>query len=478
MIGGGNNLNTNATCATSTTADPMIGPLANNGGPTLTHALLPGSPAIGTANDAVATAPPVNAVDQRGVTRPQGLGSDIGAYEVGALSTSTSVATSGTPSVFGNPVTFTATVTSSGATGSVSFYDGATLLGSAPLSGTTATFTTSALSVGAHSITAVYTGAANYAPSTSAAITQTVNQAPTATSVATSGTPSVYGTAVTFTATVTPGATGTVTFYDGATSLGTGILSGNTATLTTSALTAGSHSITAVYEGDTNYISSTSPAITQTVDPASGGVTLSSSLNPSTYGDAVTFTATVATDATGSITFMDGATTLGSGTIVSGSATFTTSSLGGGSHPITAVYAGDTNHSAATSPSLTQVVNRATTTTTLTTSGGPYAAGEPVTFTATVPAGATGTVTFRDGATVLGTATVVDGTATFTTSALGEGPHSITASYSGDANFAPSESAADAIVIAAGPAVPTLSTWMLMALASLLVAAAAMKVGR
>jgi hypothetical protein len=658
---GSSNLDSDATCAGSTTvADPMIGPLANNGGPTLTHALLFGSPAINIANDAIATAFPVSAVDQRGVTRPQGASSDIGAFEVGAIATTTSVATSGTPSAFGGSVTFTATVTSSGASGSVSFYDGATLLGSGPVSGTTATFTTSALSVGGHSITAVYDADANYAPSTSAAITQTVNplptttsvatsgtpstygtsvtftatvttgatgsigfydgatllgagaiagttatfttstlsvgghsitavyagdgnyigstsapitqtvdqvttttsvatsgspstygtsvtftatvtsgatgnvtfkdgaltlgisalsgttaafttsalnigghsitavyggetnysgstspaitqtvnQGPTTTSVATSGTPSVYGTAVTLTATVTSGATGTVTFYDGVTSLGTGTLSGNTATLTTSALTAGGHSITAVYEGDTNYLSSTSPVLTQTVNPASGGVTLGSSLNPSTYGNAVTFTASVAIDATGSITFMDGATTLGSGTIVTGSATFTTSSLGGGSHNITAVYAGDANHSPATSPILTQVVNRALTTTTFTSSAGPYFASLAVTFTATVTAGATGTVTFNDGATVLGTAALVNGTATFTTSALNAGPHSITASYSSDANFAPSVSAAAAILVGPASNIPTLSILMLMTLALLIVATGAMKVGR
>jgi len=479
MTGGGNNLDSDATCPTSATvADPMIGPLANNGGPTLTHALLPGSPAIGTANDAVATAFPVSSVDQRGVTRPQGAGSDIGAFELVAAATTTSVATSGTPSALGGSVTFTATVGGGGATGSVSFYDGATLLGSSPLSGTTATFTTSALGVGGHSITAVYGGDANYATSTSAAITQTVAPAPTTTSVATSGTPSVYGTPVTFTATVTPGATGTVTFYDGPTPLGTRTLSGTTATLTTSALTAGGHSITAVYQGDTNYLSSTSPAINQTVDVASGGVALGSSLNPSSYGDPVTLTATVASDASGSITFMDGAATLGSGTIVTGAATFTTASLAVGSHDITAMYAGDANHSAGTSPVVTQVVNRAATTTTLASSAGPYLLGHPVTFTATLPAGATGTVTFSDGATVLGTGALFNNTATFTTSSLGVGLHSITAAYSGDANFAPSVSAAAAIDIGPGPNLPTLSSWMLMALAMLLVAAAAMKLGR
>jgi predicted outer membrane repeat protein len=570
MIGGGNNLDSDATCPSSTTvADPMIGSLANNGGPTLTHALLLGSPAIGTANNAIATAFPVSSVDQRGVPRPQGASSDIGAFEFLPLATTTSVATSGTPSALGGSVTFNATVTSGGATGSVSFYDGATPLGSAPLSGTTATFTTSALGVGGHSITAVYGGDANYATSASApitqtvnplptttsvatsgtpstfgtsvtftatvtsgatgnvtfkdgastlgisalsgttaafttsalsigghsitavyggetnysgstspAITQTVNQAPTTTSVATSGTPSVYGTAVTFTATVTSGATGTVTFYDGVTPLGTGTLSVNTATLTTSALTAGPHTITAVYVGDTNYVSSTSPAITQTVSLASGGVAVGSSLNPSTYGDTVTFTASAATDATGSITFMDGVAALGNGTIVTGSATFATSSLGGGSHNITAVYAGDANHSAGTSPILTQVVNRAPTTTTFTSSAGPYFASLAVTFTATVSAGATGTVTFGDGATVLGTGTLVNGAATFTTAALNAGPHSITASYNGDPNFAPSVSGAAAILVSPAANIPTLSILMLMALAMLIVAVGAMRVGR
>src|SRR6202789_3411179 len=82
--------------------------------------------------------------------------------------------------------------------------------------------------------------------------------------------------------------TGTVTFLDGAASLGSGSVgAGGVATLMTSALTAGSHSITAQYGGDTNFAASTSPALTQVVNGAGKASTttaVASSLNPSTTG--------------------------------------------------------------------------------------------------------------------------------------------------------------------------------------------------
>ncbi len=80
------------------------------------------------------------------------------------------------PSLIGQSVTFTATVTGSGATGTVAFMEGATTLGTSPLSSGTAVFATSALSVGAHTITAVYSGDATFAGGTSPPLTQTVNQ--------------------------------------------------------------------------------------------------------------------------------------------------------------------------------------------------------------------------------------------------------------------------------------------------------------
>ena len=78
------NLSSDASCTSFTqphdmqNVNPLIGPLANNGGPTQTHALLPGSPAVDRIPAVGANCP---AIDQRGIARPQGLACDIGAYE-------------------------------------------------------------------------------------------------------------------------------------------------------------------------------------------------------------------------------------------------------------------------------------------------------------------------------------------------------------------------------------------------------------
>ena len=153
----------------------------------------------------------------------------------------------------------------SGATGTVTFKDGSTTIGTGTISGTTATYSTSSLTGGTHSITAVYGGDTNYATSTSSVLTQVVTTASSTTSLGSSANPSTFGSSVTFTATVTSGATGTVTFKDGSTTLGTGTISGTTATYSTSSLTGGTHSITAVYGGDSNYAGSTSSAVSQVV---------------------------------------------------------------------------------------------------------------------------------------------------------------------------------------------------------------------
>jgi hypothetical protein len=158
--------------------------------------------------------------------------------------TSTAVASSLNPSTVGQAVIFTAQIGSptGTATGTVTFQDGAAVLGTAALSGSTASLSTSAMGGGVHSITAIYNGDANFLPSTSPALSQVVNPAPTATAVASSRNPSTFGQSVTFTSKVTSGAgtpTGMVTFADGASQLGTVALSGGTATLTISALAAG-----------------------------------------------------------------------------------------------------------------------------------------------------------------------------------------------------------------------------------------------
>ncbi len=186
-------------------------------------------------------------------------------------------------------------------------------------------------------------------------------------------------------------------------SLGTGTIGFGVATLATSSLAGGTHSITAQYGGDSNYNAAVSTPVSQVVNLASSTVTLASSPNPSTFGASVTLTATVTPGATGTVTFHDGTTSLGTGTISSGVATLTTSSLAVGTHSITAQYGGDTNYNGAVSTAVSQVVNKASSTVTLASSPNPSTFGASVTLTATVTSGATGTVTFDDGATSLGT---------------------------------------------------------------------------
>jgi hypothetical protein len=179
----------------------------------------------------------------------------------------------------------------------------------------------------------------------------------------------VFGQSVTFTAKVTsatPGTiTGTVTFKSGGTQIGSPqALSGGKVTFSTSALTVGAHSITATYNGSTNYNTNVSPALTQTVNKAATSTTLTSSQNSSMLGMPVAFTVTVATLApgsgtpTGSITLKDGSTSLQTMSLSSsGKATFVTSFVAPGSHPMTAVYLGSANNLGSTSAVLTQAVH-------------------------------------------------------------------------------------------------------------------------
>ena len=93
LIDGGGNLSYPDTSCPGINADPLLGPLQNNGGPTDTMALSPGSAAIDAAIDAICAAVPVNNLDQRGYARPQGPHCDIGAYEIGLDPTATPTAT-------------------------------------------------------------------------------------------------------------------------------------------------------------------------------------------------------------------------------------------------------------------------------------------------------------------------------------------------------------------------------------------------
>ncbi|MDB5352689.1 MAG: hypothetical protein JWN86_3936 [Planctomycetota bacterium] len=406
--------------------------------------------------------------------------------EVDQGETSTALSSSPDPSVFGQSVTFTATVSASSPstgtpTGLVLFFDdGTTLIGEGMLDGSgTATFSTSSLPPGSHSITAVYEGDSNYLTSTSSGTSQAVAHASTSTALLTSNDTGVFGQSMTFTATVSasaPGsglASGTVTFMDGSTVLGSAMLDGSgIATYTMSSLSTSSHSITAVYNGDANFDASTSSATSVEVDQANTTATLTSSDDPSVFGQSVTFTATISAVApgagipSGTVTFMDGSTSLGTGTLdEDGVASLVSSSLVSASHTITAIYSGDTNFAGSASSGMPQDVCQVDTVTTVFSSANPSVFGQSVTFTAFVsplsPGSGmpTGTVTFMDGSAVLGSGTLDgSGTATFSIGSLTTATHSITAVYAGDSNDNASTSEATSQVINPSGTVTTFSS--------------------
>ncbi|MBI3409508.1 MAG: Ig-like domain repeat protein [Planctomycetes bacterium] len=389
--------------------------------------------------------------------------------KVHANATTNVLTSSANPGTFGQNVTFTATVTSvpPGAgtpSGMVTFLDGTQVIGQRALNGSgVATFTISALGVGNHAITAVYYSDIQFAASTSNLLTELIQDG-TTTSVTSTPNPSSFGQLVTFTATVSSVdvsagmPSGTVTFTEGAITLAANVAVDATghASFSTSALTGGSHTITATFTPNTGWVASSgndsgNPQIVQDGTTT----TINSTPNPSTFNQAVTFTATVsAVDAgagvpAGTVTFTEGAVTLASNVAVdaTGHASFTISTLGVGSHIVTATFTGNngwgnSNGNDSANPQLVQDG----TSTTVSSTPNPSAFNQTVTFTATVTAadvGAgvpTGTVTFKEGAVTLASNVAVDGTghATFTISTLSVGNHTITATFTGTTGWSSS----------------------------------------
>ena len=265
--------------------------------------------------------------------------------------------------------------------GAISFYDGATAICTIPV---TATVTCPASAgagfiTGQHILTAVYSGDTTHAGSTSTPVTVTVQPDATTATLATSLNPAPTGQTLTLTATLTGSfatPTGPIAFLDNGALIGTATLnsSGN-AILSTSALTAGTHLINAVYAATPNFNAATTAVLTQLITPASNAAAtatmVSSSANPSVAGQSVTLTANVVpvtsskVAPTGTVTFTDstgssGNVVLGTATLSSaGLATFTSSTLALGNHYITATYSGDATSAPSISPTFTQLINSA-----------------------------------------------------------------------------------------------------------------------
>jgi pro-kumamolisin-like protein/Big-like domain-containing protein len=352
---------------------------------------------------------------------------------------------------------------------------------------------------GSHSLTASYSGDSSFNPNTAGPFNFTVNPLSVTPTLASGATQITAGSAVQLTASFasslsaggnsvnnrTPGLsgpTGTVTFTDTTTSavLGTAPVVSTatftaTAVLSTTAITTtGANSITASYSGDSNYAATTSTAVSVTVGTATATSTaVTSSGNPTTLGGRPTFTATISggstTPTSGTVTFYDGTTVLGTGTVGSAhTATLKVASspaFVGGAHNITAAFGGvATTAAASTSPVFVENVTLGTTTTQLTnlTAAG---AGKTVTFSAVVTPSSTSAtyapsagVQFFDGATAIGSPVPLyfissnnDGyalyEAQYSTSSLSQGTHSITAQYAGDVNYSASTSNAQTLNI-------------------------------
>jgi hypothetical protein len=340
----------------------------------------------------------------------------------------------------------------------VTFLDSGAPIGTGALAGGVATFSTAALTPGSHTITVSYAGDPNFGGAVGAlGAAQVVNQGGVQVIVAANPSPGVAGQPVTLTATITASGgavgtpTGSITFTDGATTLGAVALSGGVATLVVPSFAAGAHTITAAFPGDANFVAATG-SIVETVAKAGSSVALVVN-GSATFGQAVTIRANVTpASATGTVAFFDNGAPIGSSAVSSGAASVTAAALAVGVHSITATYSGDANNTTATAPAATVTIGKASPAIALATSSATPLFGTAVTLTATVSGGQspTGSIVFKDGAIVLGTAALAGGAARISTSSLSVGAHSIVAVYGGDGNNA-SVSASTTVSVNARP---------------------------
>ncbi|WP_285523966.1 Ig-like domain-containing protein, partial [Streptomyces lavendulae] len=388
----------------------------------------------------------------------------------------TTVTSAPDPSVFGQAVTFTATVQPEFAggptlTGSVEFVVDGVSVTTVPLDTSgQAQYTTSDLEVGLHGVEADYSGDEEYAPSTGAD-TQEVALANTTTTLSFDPEPSVCGETVTFTAQVTPippGAgtpTGLVSFIvsDDGPVLSAPVDVNGQAQVSISNLDVGFHQAAAFYTGDADFDGSNSPLTLHVVNQAPVSVDVSVDPNPSVCGETVTLCVTVAPvssgvgNPSGSVTFtgpggLNATVSLDAG----GTACVTTTVLETGT--VTVSYGGDECYASATG-TFEVTVNQAASTTTVSVDPNPSVCGQTVTVCATVTAVApgtgtpTGTITFT-GPGGLNETVPLDtgGTACITTNTLETG--TVTVTYGGDTCFTGSTGTFDVTV---NPAASTVS---------------------
>jgi flagellar hook assembly protein FlgD len=376
------------------------------------------------------------------------------------------------PVTFGDPPFAVAATATSGLT--VSFAT------ETPTKCTVLGTTVTIVEAGTCTIRASQAGNVNYSAAAPVDRDITINKAPTTTAVVSSDLSMVYGEPVTFTATVgstASGLSGTVTFKDGSDVLGTGTLgcAGTcTAQFTTGVedLVAGTHSITAVYGGNTNFLPSPSAAISQVVSRAGTSTAITSSPLTATYGDVnVALQATVTANSPSQATVKEGTVvfTVKQGLTVKGtvsdavsngaaSANFPLFGIDAGSYTVDADYqpaSSAPNFLASSDPTPEALTVSPAETTTLITSvdGAPFIVNGNVTVNFSVApkyAGSyasdpSGTVQVKKAPSALQcSATLPDSGCSFTAASIGD--YSLTANYGGDGNFLSSVSEEPAVI--------------------------------
>ncbi|MBS1815085.1 MAG: Ig-like domain repeat protein [Acidobacteria bacterium] len=373
-------------------------------------------------------------------------------------------------------LTITETATSGAPTGEIEIYDtggGATFIsqGRVPITGTSAVYQTSTLALGFHTFSAVFHGDAVYAPSQSRVLGVVVVNAPTAGVVLTANpNPATVGQTVNLHAVVnalTGNAgqpTGTVTFLEGSSVLGTASLVAGTANFNVNTLARGTHVIVARYDGNADYQATTSPAVNLVIVGGTTSTALSASPNPVPYQAGTTLTAAVTANvsgATGNVTFYEGTNVLGSGLVdASGIARLGAVQLSPGTHLIYAVYSGDTSFEPSTSPAVTVTVLAAPTTVTAAVLPPSPVAFQNVQLRATVSSAASpavstqgGTVTFFVNGNVAGKGVTDASGVAVANVVLPAGPYTLTASFAATSILAASTSAPLAFTVERAPTV-------------------------
>ena len=443
--------------------------------------LNPASPAIDAGNN---SSPGLTTTDINGAPRIQdstgkGFGVvDLGAYEAPGVQNATpSVLTLTSSAYYTYPgvVTLTAALPTTGSPARpVSFYQDGTLLSSVVLDPSAPVSTNVTLSKpGLYSFTAKLDAASGFSPATSVVIYVYVAAGLSASSTSLTATlkPVDVGQPLTLLSVVTGSGssaapTGIVTFYDGNTPLGTATLNAaGHATYTTSALSAGVHTLHSVYGGDATYSQSSSPNVSETVRLMPSSVALSISPTPSSAFQFFTVTAQISPlsnspyssqtcdcKATLNISgFPPNLPSVVTSPVHGGIATFKFG-LAVGTYVFSATFNGSTTFASSTSTAVQQIVVPASTTINLTASPNPVIQNQSLTLKAVLTAPAStespgGPITFFDGANVFASApfnaSALGNAATvsISTSTLTPGTHSITSSYGGNGNFLSSASA-------------------------------------